>query len=68
MTDPVSSLKGAGALIGQIYPATYFMTISRGTFSKALDFSGLAGSFVPLLIAIPILVVAGAILLKKQES
>jgi len=68
MTDPVSSLKGAGALIGQIYPATYFMTISRGTFSKALGFSGLAGSFVPLLIAIPILVVAGAVLLKKQES
>ncbi len=67
MTDPVSSLKGAGALIGQIYPATHFMTISRGTFSKALDFWGLAGSFVPLLIAIPILVVAGAVLLKKQE-
>ena len=68
MTDPVSSLQGAGAFIGRIYPATYFMTISRGTFSKGLDFSGLAGSFVPLLIAIPILVVLGAVLLKKQES
>ncbi|MDT8892987.1 ABC transporter permease, partial [Enterobacter cloacae] len=31
MIDPVSSLQGAGAVIGEIYPATYFMTISRGT-------------------------------------
>ncbi len=68
MTDPVSSLQGAGALIGQIYPTSYFMTISRGTFSKALDFAGLAGSFIPLLIAIPILAALGAVLLKKQES
>ena len=68
MTDPVSSLQGAGAFIGQIYPTSYFMTISRGTFSKALDFAGLAGSFLPLLIAIPILAALGAVLLKKQES
>jgi ribosome-dependent ATPase len=34
MTDPVSSLQGVGAFIGQIYPATHFMTISRGTFRR----------------------------------
>ncbi|WP_313612928.1 ribosome-associated ATPase/putative transporter RbbA [Agrobacterium sp.] len=68
MTDPVSSLQGAGAFIGEIYPTTYFMTISRGAFSKALDFAGLAGSFIPLLIAIPILATLGAVLLKKQEN
>jgi len=68
MTDPVSSLQGVGAFIGEIYPTSHFMTISRGTFSKALDFAGLAGSFVPLLIAIPILAALGAVLLKKQES
>ncbi len=43
--DPVSSLQGAGAFIGKIYPATYFVTISRGVFSKALGFADLAGSF-----------------------
>ncbi len=43
--DPVSSLQGAGAFIGKIYPATYFVTISRGVFSKALGFVDLAGSF-----------------------
>ncbi|NEI74439.1 ribosome-associated ATPase/putative transporter RbbA [Rhizobium lusitanum] len=68
MIDPVSSLQGAGALIGKIYPATYFMTISRGTFSKALDFTGLYGSFIPLLIAIPVLSVLGTLLIKKQEG
>ncbi|MGV1902233.1 ribosome-associated ATPase/putative transporter RbbA [Agrobacterium sp. 22-3674b3] len=68
MIDPVSSLQGAGAFIGNIYPATYFMTISRGTFSKGLDFDGLSGSFLPLLIAIPLLLIAGATLLRKQAS
>lgn len=66
--DPVSSLQGAGAFIGNIYPATYFVTISRGTFSKALDFSDLAGSFLPLLIAIPVLMILGTLLLKKQAD
>ncbi len=66
--DPVSSLQGAGALIGKIYPTTYFVTISRGTFSKALDFGDLAGSFLPLLIAVPALLALGVVLLKKQAG
>ncbi|TCQ80826.1 ribosome-dependent ATPase [Ochrobactrum sp. BH3] len=66
--DPVSSLQGAGAFIGKIYPTTYFVTISRGTFSKALDFTDLAGSFLPLLIAIPVLTILGIVLLKKQAG
>jgi len=37
--DPVSSLQGAGAVIGALYPTTYFVTISRGAFSKALGFA-----------------------------
>ena len=66
--DPVSSLQGAGALIGRIYPTTYFVTISRGTFSKALDFGDLSGSFLPLLIAVPVLLGLGTLLLKKQAG
>ncbi len=68
MIDPVSSLQGAGAFIGQIYPATYFMTIARGTFSKALDFQDLQGAFLPLIIAIPVLLGLGVGLLRKQEA
>ncbi len=66
MIDPVSSLEGAGAFIGQIYPTTHFMTIARGTFSKALGFSDLAGAFVPMLIAVPVLLAIGTLSLKKQ--
>jgi ribosome-dependent ATPase len=68
MIDPVSSLEGAGAAIGRVYPMTHFLTISRGTFSKGLDFGDLHGSFLPLLIAGPLLVGLSAVLLKKQET
>ena len=65
--DPVSSLEGTGRIIGELYPTTHYVTISRGTFSKALDFSDLAASFIPLLLATPILLALTAALLRKQE-
>jgi ribosome-dependent ATPase len=68
MLDPVSSLEGAGALIGRIYPMTYYLIISRGIFSKALGFSDLRISFIPLLLAVPVLLALCTILLKKQEA
>jgi len=67
MLEPVSSLEGPGALIGAIYPTTHFLTIARGTFSKGLGFADLQASFVPLLIAVPVLIGLGAVFLKKQE-
>lgn len=68
MIDPVSSLQGAGAFIGKICPTTYFIVISRGTFSKALDFAVLWQSFLPILIAMPVLPGLATALLKKQAS
>jgi ribosome-dependent ATPase len=68
MLDPVSSLEGAGAVIGRLYPTTYYLTISRGIFSKALGFSDLRGSFLPLLLAVPVLLLLSTVLLKKQEA
>jgi ribosome-dependent ATPase len=64
--DPVSSLQGAGAAIGRIYPATYFVTISRGTFSKALGFENLGYDLIPIAVAVPILLGLAVLLLKKQ--
>jgi ribosome-dependent ATPase len=64
---PVSALEGFGAFIGSIYPTTHFLTISRGTFAKALSFGDLQSSFLPLLLAIPVLIGLCAVLLKKQE-
>jgi ribosome-dependent ATPase len=67
MVDPVSSLSGMGRVIGEIYPTTHFLTIVRGTFSKALGFSELSASFLPLVIAGPLLLIMAAALLRKQE-
>jgi ribosome-dependent ATPase len=66
MIDPVSSLQGGGRFVGEIYPATYFMNIARGAFSKGLDFHGLSGSFWPILLSIPVLLTLSVALLKKQ--
>jgi len=68
LIDPVSSLQGVGAIIGEIYPTTYFVNISRGTFSKALGLSDLWTSLLPLFITIPVLLGLGTILLRKQAS
>jgi ribosome-dependent ATPase len=68
MMDPVSSLEGAGRLFGSIYPTTYFLTISRGTFSKGLGFAELSPDFLPLLAAVPVLIGLSILLLRKQEA
>ena len=67
MLDPVSSLEGAGAFVGRIYPASHFLTITRGVFSKALGFADLRASFWPLAIAAPLILAAAVLLLRKQE-
>jgi ribosome-dependent ATPase len=67
LTEPVSALQGLGALIGAIFPTTYFLTIARGTFSKALGFADLHAAFIPLLLAGPVLLGLAAARLRKQE-
>ena len=68
MIDPVASLEGPGRWIGEIYPTSHFLTIARGTFSKALDLGDLWPLFIPLLIAVPLVIGLSVLLLKKQEG
>ncbi|WGI26385.1 ribosome-associated ATPase/putative transporter RbbA [Halomonas alkaliantarctica] len=68
LTNPVSSLDGVGRFIGDIYPASYMFTISRGVFSKALDLRDLISSFLPMLLSVPVIMGLAIVLLKKQES
>jgi ribosome-dependent ATPase len=68
LIDPVSSLEGFGRMVGEVYPTSFFITISRGTFNKALGFDSLYGSFIPLLIAMPVLLGLSAAFLNKQEN
>lgn len=68
MIDPVASLEGPGRWIGEIYPTSHFLTIARGTFSKALDLTDLWQLFMPLAVAIPVVIGLSVLLLKKQEG
>ncbi|MBK7677755.1 MAG: ribosome-associated ATPase/putative transporter RbbA [Candidatus Accumulibacter sp.] len=68
LLNPVSSLEGIGAFIGHIYPATHFLTISRGVFSKGLGIFSLGPSFWALLAAVPVILGLAIALLRKQEA
>jgi ribosome-dependent ATPase len=67
LINPVSSLEGAGAAIGRIYPATYMIIVSRGVFAKALRLSSLQGSLAAIAVSIPVVMVLAILLLRKQE-
>ncbi len=66
MIDPVASMEGSAAVIGAINPATHFITIARGTFSKALGLQDLTSSFLALLAAGPVLLALSVFFLRKQ--
>jgi ribosome-dependent ATPase len=68
LLNPVSSLAGVGAIIGRVYPTTYFLTISRATYSKGLGFLELSTPFFVLLAMIPVLTAASILFLKKQSA
>lgn len=66
LTEPVSSQEGVGALIGEFWPATWFLQVSRGVFTKGLSFSDLQHTLLNLAAFIPVLTLLSVILLKKQ--
>jgi ribosome-dependent ATPase len=67
MIDPVASLEGGARFTGDIFPGTHFLTICRGTFSKALGFAELSPELLPLALAIAVILGLSIALLKKQE-
>ena len=67
MIDPVPSLEGAARWFGEIFPGTHFLTICRGTFSKALGFAELGQYLLPIALSIAVVLGLSAILLDKQE-
>ncbi|MBR0821090.1 ribosome-associated ATPase/putative transporter RbbA [Bradyrhizobium liaoningense] len=68
LVDSVSSLQGAGAVVGRIYPTAHFITITRGTFSKGLGFDDLSAPFLALIVTVPVLLGLGTLLLRKQAN
>ncbi|MHB0818337.1 ribosome-associated ATPase/putative transporter RbbA [Stutzerimonas stutzeri] len=68
LMHPISAMEGASAFIGNIYPTSHFLIISRGVFSKSLGLAELYPYFIPLLLAIPLLTLFSVAGLKKQEK
>ncbi|GAB3439005.1 ribosome-associated ATPase/putative transporter RbbA [Massilia solisilvae] len=68
LINPVSSLEGAGRVIGELYPASHMFNISRGVFNKALGLADLYHAMWPMALAYPVVLAAAIALLKKQEK
>ena len=67
MMVPVSSLTGMAQIMGRLFPMTYFLPISVGTFTKGLGFSDLATKLAALAVFVPALTMLESLLLRKQE-
>ncbi len=67
LIDPVSSLKGFGRVIGEVYPTSWFVTAARGAFSKGFGFSDLVQPMFAMALAIPVILGLAVAFLKKQE-
>jgi ribosome-dependent ATPase len=67
MLVPVSTLSGFPLLMGRLFPMTYFLPISVGTFTKALGFTELGPMMLSLALFVPVLMLMSLSLLRKQE-
>lgn len=66
LTNPVSSLEGFAAVVGRIFPATYFISLCRGVFSKSLGFAEHGLDLLVLGVSGPVLIALSIVLLRKQ--
>ena len=67
MMVPVSSLTGMARIMGRLFPMTYYLPVSVGTFTKGLGFIDLGGNLAALGAFVPILTLTNFLLLRRQE-
>ncbi len=68
LKDPIGSLEGSAYWIGQFFPASHFIILSRGVFTKALQFADVIHPLCCLAGFIPALTFIAWLLLPKQEK
>ena len=68
LLNTVSSLQGAGRFIGEIYPTTHMLIVTRGVFNKALGFMDLTGPLAAMAVTVPVICIVSILLLKKQAD
>lgn len=67
MMEPVSSLEGPARVMGTLWPTTWYMAISVGTFTKGLGLADLSGALVRLAAFGPVFTGLAILALRKQE-
>ena len=67
MMSPVSSLSGTGKIFADVFPMSYYLPISVGTFTKSLGFAELAQTMLLLAHLVPALLGLSLVMLRKQE-
>jgi len=68
LLQPVSTLEGNARLVGELWPATYYMHSSLGVYTKGLSPALMVGDLVFLAACIPVFLAISFIGLKKQEK
>ncbi|MGZ3469909.1 MAG: ribosome-associated ATPase/putative transporter RbbA [Isosphaeraceae bacterium] len=68
LLQPVSTLEGGARRMGSLWPTTYYMHASVGTFTKGLPARLLAEDAIILACFIPVLMVLASLALRSQEE
>jgi ribosome-dependent ATPase len=68
LLQPVSTLTGNAALVGKIWPATYYMHSSLGAYTKGLGPGLMVTDLLVMCVAIVVLIGVSALGLRKQEK
>ncbi len=67
LLQPISTLSGSAAVIGAIWPASYYMHSSLGAYTKGIGAGLMMQDILFMLVCVPILVIIGVAGLRKQE-
>jgi ribosome-dependent ATPase len=67
MLTPVSSLDGPARVLGSLWPTTWYMAVSVGSYTKGLGFADLSGALMRLAVFGPLFTGLAIALLRKQE-
>ncbi len=67
LLQPVSTLEGGARVIGSLWPASHFLHLSVGAFTKGLGWQGLAPDIAMLALYGPLFTLIAALALRSQE-
>ena len=65
---PLSTINGVGHIVGLIFPASWFLTVSIGSFTKGLNTADYLNEYAALTAVALVCMIAACLLLKKQEK